>query len=114
MAVDRVERALARGRDLSLVALSIFAVLAQFWIFRSFVFIDSFITYRYAENVGRGLGFVYSPGERVLGTSTPLLTLILAGMDRLGAAVPTASAALFVVCLGLIALCGAWLLRGSA
>ena len=91
--------ALARVRDLSLLALSIYALFAQFWIFRSFVFIDSFITYRYAENLARGLGFVYSPAERVLGTSTPLFTLILSGFDRIGVAVPTASAALFIVCL---------------
>lgn len=38
---------------------------------------DAFITYRYAHNISDGLGFVFNPGERVLGTSTPLYTLIL-------------------------------------
>ncbi len=41
---------------------------------------DPFITYRYAENIVRGVGFVYNPAEHVLGTTTPLYTLILAGL----------------------------------
>jgi arabinofuranosyltransferase len=39
---------------------------------------DAYITFRYARNIASGLGFVYNPGEYVLGTTTPLLTLILA------------------------------------
>ena len=42
------------------------------------VYDDPFITYRYADNLRRGLGFVYNPGERVLSTTTPLFALILA------------------------------------
>lgn len=38
---------------------------------------DSFITYRYARNILAGNGFVFNPGERVLGTTTPLYTLLL-------------------------------------
>jgi hypothetical protein len=38
---------------------------------------DSFITYRYARNILGGEGFVYNPGERVLGTTTPLYALLL-------------------------------------
>lgn len=45
---------------------------------------DALITMRYAENIAQGRGFVYNPGERVLGTTTPLYTLILAGMRALG------------------------------
>jgi hypothetical protein len=52
---------------------------------------DAWITYRYAENLGSGQGFVYNPGERVLGTSTPLYTLLLAGLHAAGLGVPTAS-----------------------
>jgi len=40
---------------------------------------DSLITARYAENLVAGNGFVYNAGERILGTSTPLWTLLLAG-----------------------------------
>lgn len=41
------------------------------------------ITFRYAENLASGQGFVYNPGERVLGTTTPLLTLLLAFLLKL-------------------------------
>ena len=39
---------------------------------------DAYITFRYARNLTSGLGFVYNPGEHVLGTTTPLYTLLLA------------------------------------
>lgn len=39
---------------------------------------DPFITYRYAENLARGLGFVYNAGEQVLSTTTPLFAILLA------------------------------------
>ncbi|MBU0704568.1 MAG: hypothetical protein KKC18_11955, partial [Chloroflexi bacterium] len=41
---------------------------------------DAYITFRYARNIVAGRGFVYNPGERVLGTTTPLYTLLLAGL----------------------------------
>lgn len=40
---------------------------------------DAYITARFARNLAAGAGFVYNPGERVLGTTTPLFTLELAG-----------------------------------
>ncbi len=33
---------------------------------------DAYITYRYSQNILEGHGLVYNPGERVLGTTTPL------------------------------------------
>jgi hypothetical protein len=45
---------------------------------------DSFITYRYAENISFGLGFVYNAGEKVLGTTTPLYTLLLSLLVKTG------------------------------
>jgi hypothetical protein len=44
---------------------------------------DSLITLRYAENMARGLGPVYNPGERVLGASTPFYMLLLAALAGL-------------------------------
>ncbi|MBW8011157.1 MAG: hypothetical protein FVQ83_07950 [Chloroflexi bacterium] len=38
---------------------------------------DAFITFRYARNILAGDGFVYNPGEQVLGTTTPLYTLLI-------------------------------------
>ena len=45
---------------------------------------DFYITLRYAENLAHGLGLVYNPGEHVLGTTTPLYTLLLALIVRVG------------------------------
>ena len=44
---------------------------------------DSFITYRYARNILSGEGFVYNPGEQVLGTTTPLYTLTMVALGAL-------------------------------
>lgn len=44
---------------------------------------DAFITFRYVENLVAGRGFVYNRGERVLGTTTPLYTLLLAAEKAL-------------------------------
>jgi hypothetical protein len=41
---------------------------------------DAYITFRYARNVVEGRGFVYNPGDHVLGTTTPLYTLLLAAV----------------------------------
>jgi hypothetical protein len=38
---------------------------------------DAYITFRYARNILAGNGFVYNPGESVLGTTTPLYTLLI-------------------------------------
>jgi hypothetical protein len=40
---------------------------------------DAFITFRYARNILAGNGFVYNPGEHVLGTTTPFYTILLTG-----------------------------------
>lgn len=44
---------------------------------------DSYITYRYARNILAGDGIVFNPGERVLGTTTPLYTLLMAALGFL-------------------------------
>ncbi len=44
------------------------------------VYDDPFITYRYAENLKNGFGFVYNPGERILSTTTPLFAMLLAAL----------------------------------
>ena len=56
---------------------------------------DSYITYRYARNLLAGEGFVYNPGERVLGTTTPLYTslMALAALPSGGVEAPFASLA---------------------
>jgi hypothetical protein len=49
------------------------------WIlYTHHTFEDAFITFRYAENVARGNGYVYNIGEHVYGSTTPLFTFLLA------------------------------------
>jgi hypothetical protein len=65
---------------------------------------DACITFRYAENLAAGHGFVYNTGERVLGTTTPLFTLLLlpfalAGLPLQAVAYALALAADLLVCL---------------
>ena len=43
---------------------------------------DSYITYRYARDILAGQGFVFNPGERVLGTTTPLYTALMVSGRR--------------------------------
>ena len=52
---------------------------------------DAYITFRYARNLIEGQGLVYNPGEHVLGTTTPLFALIMAGVGALHADYPWAA-----------------------
>jgi hypothetical protein len=65
----------------------LFLVLALLWSafaaacvvrYQSWTVDDFYITYRYAENLAAGSGFVYNPGERVFGLTDPGLGLLLA------------------------------------
>jgi hypothetical protein len=58
---------------------------------------DAFITFRCAENLATGNGFVYNLGERVLGTTTPLFTLLLALANLIG--IKSLSAAMLINCI---------------
>ena len=58
---------------------------------------DAFITFRYAENIAAGNGFVYNTGERVQGTSTPLFAMLLAVCKMIGIETVTASLVLSIV-----------------
>ncbi len=75
---------------------------------------DSYITFRYARHLVSGNGFVFnpptpgaSPGERVQGTTTPLYTLLMAGLALPlgGAAAPFPAMALAVNALADAATC---------
>jgi hypothetical protein len=47
------------------------------------LFDDAYITLRYATNLIKGLGLVFNAGERVMGTTSPLFTFILAAGGRI-------------------------------
>jgi len=58
---------------------------------------DAYITFRYAENISGGAGFTYNPGEKILGTTTPLYTLLLTALHKLGIGTMTAGYALGII-----------------
>jgi hypothetical protein len=47
-----------------------------FTFYTRLIWEDFFITYRFSENLARGHGLVYSPGEHVYGFTSPLNTLL--------------------------------------
>ena len=65
---------------------------------------DAYITFRYARNIALGRGFVYNVGEPVLGTTTPLYTLLLAGFALIWPNLPLVSHALGVLAWAFCAL----------
>ncbi|HVP37558.1 MAG TPA: hypothetical protein VMS93_00085 [Candidatus Saccharimonadales bacterium] len=71
----------------SFPALAAAAVVYGIWaaLHRAWVCDDAFISFRYAENLVRGLGLVFNPGERVEGYSNFLWTVWTALGMRLGA-----------------------------
>jgi len=68
---------------ISIVSCVLLAVL-----FKSRAYDDPYITYRYADNLHRGFGFVYNPGEYIQSTTTPLFTLLLAALSPLWGNLP--------------------------
>lgn len=82
-----------------------------FWVFRWQPVDDAYTTFRYAWNISRGNGFVYNPGESVLGTTTPLWTLILALWTWLGFPVEVVSVLLSFFFSAVCAIGLAYILR---
>lgn len=102
----------ARRRAADLAAPLLFALIALGvgWALRDMALDDPFITYRYAENLATGRGFVYNEGERVLSTTTPLYALLLAAGRLLTSDLPALSNA-----LGILSIWGgAWVLYRMA
>jgi hypothetical protein len=58
---------------------------------------DAAISFRYAARIAAGLGFTYSEGERVLGTSSPLYVLSLAILHGRGADIEDAARAIGII-----------------
>lgn len=73
---DRTDR-LSHLLALSIGVLAVVVRLAIAWRTHS-TGEDALITLRYAEHIAAGHGFVFNLGERVLGSTTPLYTLLLA------------------------------------
>ncbi len=72
---------------------------------------DAFITFRYSQHIAAGEGFTYNSPQRVLGTSTPLFTLVAA----LAAGVACACRPDGVLIAGVVSVAALWALpRRSA
>ncbi len=82
-----------RHQIVAVVALCVIARLIGHF-FTGYLVDDALITFRYAENIASGNGFVYNLNERVLGTTTPLFTLLLAAFTFAG--ISGTAAALFL------------------
>ncbi|HSH04399.1 MAG TPA: hypothetical protein VLL52_17950 [Anaerolineae bacterium] len=70
-----------QSQTIKIISLIFFCLITIYWGAKQHIssFDDAYITYRYARNIAVGQGFVYNPGEYVLGTTTPLYALLLAG-----------------------------------
>jgi hypothetical protein len=82
-----------------LIAVLLLAAAVRVYIEQStgFQFDDAWITYRYAENLAAGNGFVYNSGEYVEGSTAPLLVLLLSLFPWLGISIPNSSLALSIL-----------------
>ncbi len=69
---------------------------------------DAFITFRYAEQLARGHGLVYNPGERVEGYSNLLWVLVLAPFGTLGVPLHLAARVLATLAFGGLIVGGWW------
>jgi len=72
---------------------------------------DVFITFVYSRHIAEGTGFVFNPGERVQGTTTPLYALVMAGVYGLTHDLLHAGNVISAICLGLTIVQAVILLR---
>ena len=91
----------ARLSASDLAAAAAFICLAgwAWWCYRHFQCDDAFIAYRYVNNLLHGRGWVYNPGERVNGATSPLHILVITLLARLIGDIPTAAHFLGALCL---------------
>ena len=91
------------SREIAVAAAVAVGARLLFHLLTDFTFDDAFITYRYAENLAAGHGFVYNLGERVLGTTTPLHTVLLAALALVRVPAPVGSLLLSIAASGVTA-----------
>lgn len=66
------------------LVLPLWVLAVNMWRVHWFTIDDSYISFRYARNLARGLGLVYNPGEAIEGYTNFLWTVVLAGGIRMG------------------------------
>lgn len=106
---------LSRDTILLLAALAALLAVRLVCQLSTFGMDDAFITYRYAENFAQGRGLVFHPGERVLGTTTPLYALLCAAFYAGGFALDVAMPRLnILIDAAILALVWRSVLQGEA
>jgi len=75
-------------------------------LWRSSIYDDAYITYRYARNIARGLGPVFNAGEKVEGCTTFLQMVVLAAFAALRINLSYVSVVISLLCLALTAVAG--------
>jgi hypothetical protein len=100
-------------RKLIPITFTIILTVSLILLFRSWSYDDPYITYRYAQNLIAGSGFVYNPGERILSTTSPFLGLLLALGGFVWPNLPMIAEILGCICLGasgylIYSLCQSW------
>ncbi|MGD9315475.1 MAG: hypothetical protein PVG56_01470 [Anaerolineae bacterium] len=70
------------------------------WTYSPFLNDDALVTLTYAKNLAAGRGFVYNQGPASLGTTSPLLALLIAGLSIIlpGVEIPTLAVFLTAFC----------------
>ncbi len=90
-------------KKITIIFLSTIIVRIVFHFLTNFTFDDAFITFRYVENLVNGQGFVYNKGEHVLGTTTPLFTLLVSMVHVIGFKIEQAAMMVTLLSSGLTA-----------
>lgn len=80
--------------------------LSSIVLWRTAIYDDAYITFRYARNVARGLGPIFNIGERVEGCTTFLQMMVLAPFSAWGFNLSYVSVVLSFLCLALVAVAG--------
>lgn len=94
---------LGRSPGLLWATLLAIASLLPIWValtYSPFLNDDAFITLTYAKNLAAGRGFVFNQGPASLGTTSPLLTFLVAGLAVIlpGVEIPTLAVFLTAFC----------------
>jgi hypothetical protein len=101
--------------------IALWAIIAVAVAFQAYIHIDSgygiddsWITFRYSENLVAGHGLVYNIGERVQGSTSPLEIFLVAALLLLGLPAKTAALAISLVATVGLLLCAYRLVMGMA
>lgn len=98
-----IHRRVARGELWIWAALAGFAALATILV-RAAIADDAFIYLRFAQNLARGDGWAFNPGETIAGTTSPLFTALLALLHVVEVQGPASLLVLFAAGLAAIAI----------